>query len=335
MPEAVALFSGGLDSQLAVKLIVDQGVAVECLTAVSVFHQSSAEPDEDHPTARAARRLGVPITFIDVSSDMLAMVKNPSHGLGSGMNPCIDCRAFLLRKAAERMAETGADFVVTGEVLGQRPMSQRGQPMRQVVREAGLEGLVLRPLCARRLPPTIPEQRGWVDRDRLLGLEGRSRKPQIKLAAELGIEEYPSPAGGCLLTDPGFAFRLGELLAHRDADVPDVALLRLGRHFRLDDRTKAVIARNEAECRRLESLALDGDVRLEAAEFTGPVTLLRGNPSDENLRAAARLTAKYGKGRDEPSVAVDVTQIGAAEPGRITVRPADESEVQRRMIRRG
>ncbi|MFO7899988.1 MAG: hypothetical protein R6V58_13125 [Planctomycetota bacterium] len=334
MHRAIALFSGGLDSQLAVKLMVDQGVEVECLTAVSVFHQGGPDVDENHPTAQAARRLGASITFINTSADLFDMVKNPRHGLGSRMNPCLDCRIFLLRKARDRMAEAGAEFVVTGEVLGQRPMSQRRHTMKQVVREAGLGGLVLRPLCAKRLSPTAPEERGWVDRDRLLGLTGRSRKPQMRLAEELGIADYPSPAGGCLLTDPGFAFRLRELLDHRDADVDDVALLRVGRHFRLDDRTKAIVARDEAECHELESLARDGDTLLQATEFTGPTTLLRGETSEDNLRTAARLTAAYGKGKAEPVVTVAVRRVGEDEAEQVAAPAADDDEVRDRMITR-
>ncbi|MFW6159171.1 MAG: hypothetical protein ACOC8E_07430 [Planctomycetota bacterium] len=334
MPRAIALFSGGLDSQLAVKLLIDQGVEVECLTAVSVFHQAGPKADERHPAAKAARRLGAPIRFVNASAEMLAMVKSPAHGLGSRMNPCLDCRIFLLRTARDRMGETRAEFVVTGEVLGQRPMSQRRHPMKQAVREAGLERLVLRPLCAKRLSPTVPEERGWVDRDRLLGLTGRSRKPQMRLAEELGIADYPSPAGGCLLTDPGFACRLRELLDHRDADVDDVAPLRVGRHFRLDDRTKAIVARDEAECHELESLARDGDTLLEAAEFTGPTTLLRGETSDDNLRAAARLTAAYGKGKAEPLVTVAVRPAGEDRSEDVTVPPAGDDELRARMITR-
>ena len=332
MAKAIALLSGGLDSQLAVKLILDQGVEVECLTAASVFHHATA--DGDHPAVRAAGRLGVPITVLDTDDEMLAMIKAPRHGRGKNMNPCVDCRILLLRRAAERMRETGADFIVTGEVIGQRPMSQRRHPMQQVTREAGVEGYVLRPLCAKLLAPTVPEQEGLVDREKLLAIRGRSRKEQMALAAELGITDYPSPAGGCLLTDPGFSHRLRELLDHCDPDLNDVELLRVGRHFRLDPATKLVMGRHEEENHAIEALAREGDLLLDAAKFMGPTTLLRGAGSDKNVATAARLTVQYGKGKAEASARVVVRKARTDDSSDVTAAPATDEEVRHLLITR-
>ena len=330
MPKAVALFSGGLDSQLAVNLMLEQGVDVECLTVVSVFHQAAAGPE--HPAARAAARLGVPITLVDLNDEMLAMVKNPRFGRGKNMNPCVDCRILLLRRAADRMRETGANFIVTGEVLGQRPMSQRRDAIRRIEREAGVEGYVLRPLSARLLNPTVPETEGLVDREKLLAIRGRSRREQMALAETLGITDYPSPAGGCLLTDPGFAFRLRDLLERRDACLHDVELLRVGRHFRLDDCTKLVMGRHEAENARLEALAQPGDRLLDAADVTGPTALLRGDTREANVETAAQLTLKYGKAKDEAAARVTVRKAGTDESSDVTVAPATDDEVKRLLI---
>jgi len=320
--KAIALLSGGLDSQLAVKLMLEQGMEVEALTSGSVFHHHGADEGENHPAARAAGGLGVPITLLETSEEMLQLVKNPRHGHGRRMNPCIDCRVFLLGKAAQRMREVGADFIVTGEVVGQRPMSQRREAMAQIDREAGVEGLVLRPLCARQLEPTAPEREGLVDRERLRAIRGRSRKEQIALARELGITDYPSPAGGCLLTDPGFAHRLAELLEHGDPGLNEVALLKVGRHFRLGPATKLIMGRNEAENGDIEVLARPTDLLMDAADFMGPTSLLRGDASDANLATAAALTLQYGKAKNEAVARVVVRRPDGGEPSEIEAAPA-------------
>ncbi len=332
MTRAVALLSGGLDSQLAVKLMLDQGIQVECLTSASVFHHCTADRAAEHPAVKAAGRLGVPITVLNTDDEMLAMVKSPRFGRGKNMNPCVDCRIFLLRKAAARVRETGADFIVTGEVLGQRPMSQRRHAMRQIDREAGVEGLVLRPLCARLLEETVAEREGMVDRSKLLAIRGRSRKEQMALAARLGVTDYPSPAGGCLLTDPGFSARLGEVMGHGDPTLNDVELLRVGRHFRLDERTKAIMGRMEAENSELERLARTGDVLLDAADVPGPTTLLRGETSDPNVATAARLTVLYGKARNLPSARVAVRRAHTSERREIMAAPAAAGEARALLI---
>ncbi len=334
MAKAIALFSGGLDSTLAIRLMQEQGIELEAVNSASVFHHHGPEEGEDHPVAKAAKRLGVPLTLLDTNAEMLAMAKDPSFGRGKNMNPCLDCRMFLLRTAARIMRERGADFIVTGEVVGQRPMSQRRFAMGQIEREAGVEGLVVRPLCAQLLEPTIPEQKGLVDRSKLKGIKGRSRKEQMALAASFGIHDYPSPAGGCLLTDPGYSARLRELLDHGDADLADVRLLRHGRHFRLDGRTKLVMGREEAENEKIEALAREGDLLVEAADVPGPTALLHGDTSDPNATMAARLTVKYGKAKGEPSARVNVRTAGTDESVTVDATPATDEEAQERIITR-
>ena len=330
MAKAVALLSGGLDSQLAVRLMLEQGIEVECLTSVSVFHQHSDDP----PAVPAASRLGVPITLIRTDEQMIDMVRHPRHGLGKNMNPCIDCRIFLLKTAFAHMRRAGADFIVTGEVLGQRPMSQRRWAMDLIDREAGVKGCVVRPLCAKLMEPTLAEKAGLIDREKLLAIRGRSRKEQIAWAAALGIRDYPAPAGGCLLTDPNYAHRLRELLQRGKAGVNDIELLGLGRHFRLDDTAKAVVGRDESENGRLEALARPGDLLFDAVDVPGPTVLLRGDASDNNVRTAAALTLKYGKARGERSARVVVRKAGTAESFDIVAAPATEGEAEALVVAR-
>ncbi len=201
MAKAVALLSGGLDSMLAIRLLIEQGVEVEALHFVSVFDCGATDADNCAGSQRAAAQLGVPLRFEEISDELLEIVKNPKHGRGHNMNPCIDCHAMMVRRAAAVMRGIGADFLCSGEVLGERPMSQRRDALGIVEREAAAEGLLLRPLSAQLLEPTIPEQKGWVDRAKLLRISGRCRKPQFELARTLNIGKFPTPAGGCLLTD--------------------------------------------------------------------------------------------------------------------------------------
>jgi len=331
MAKAIGCLSGGLDSTLAMYLIHRQGIEVIGLNVRHLWHPLSADPAKKPPAIRAAERLGLRLSTIDGAEADLELVQHPKHGLGKRMNPCIDCRIWSLQQAKALMEAEGAQFVFTGEVLGQRPMSQHRGALDLVERESGLEDLLVRPLSAKRLPPTRPEREGIVDRERLLGIVGRSRHEQMALAAEFGITDYPSPAGGCLLTDPAFARRLRELMDHDPLTAADVELLKVGRHFRLADGTRIVVGRNEEDNGFLERLFQGGDIRLEAAAIPGPTTLVRGDANDENLRTAAALTLRYTKAARGTAQPVAVTPVGG-EACTLEAVPADDGEVHRWMI---
>ncbi|MGB2661131.1 MAG: hypothetical protein WBB86_06095, partial [Candidatus Omnitrophota bacterium] len=218
--KAISLLSGGLDSILATKLIIEQGIEVEAVNFLTVFCNCTSRGKTCLAGKSAADQLGVELKVMEVSKDYFEIIKNPKYGYGRNINPCLDCRVFMFKKAHEYMKETGASFIVTGEVMGSRPMSQRREAMRIIERDSGLGGLLVRPLSAKLFEPSIPEKEGWVDREKFLEIQGRSRKPQIKMAADFGINDYPCPAGGCLLTDVGFARRMRDLMAHKpDFDV--------------------------------------------------------------------------------------------------------------------
>ncbi|MBM4079857.1 MAG: DUF814 domain-containing protein [Planctomycetes bacterium] len=304
MPKALALLSGGLDSRLAIRVIREQGIEVIALNFLTAFCRCTTSKSCKLEALAAAEALGVPIKVVNSTESMVEIVKRPKHGYGKNMNPCIDCRINLFREAKRYMAELGASFIITGEVLGQRPMSQRMDAMRLIDKEAGVTGLVLRPLCAKHMEPTIPEKDGIVDREKLLAIRGRSRKPQMQLADLFKLKDYPCPAGGCLLTDPQFGFRMKDLLAHGDATLNEVHLLKIGRHLRLDPKTKVVVGRDEADNEKLETFAKEGDVLLMLRDIPGPLTLIRGEVTDEKVTLAARLTARYSKAQSAPSAAV-------------------------------
>jgi len=331
MTKAIGCISGGLDSMLAVRLIQRLGIEVIAFHAKHLWHPLPLEADAKSPAVRAAEALGVRLEFIDASAADLEMIQRPRHGLGKRMNPCIDCRIWVLRQARALMEREGASFVFTGEVLGQRPMSQRRPVLDLIERESGLADLLVRPLSAQRLEPTKPERDGLLDRGKLLGIAGRSRKVQMALAAELGLTEYPSPAGGCLLTDPGFAFRLRELMQHKTPTPADIALLKVGRHFRLADGTLVVVGRFYEDNLKLERLFQDGDVRIEAAEVPGPTTLLRGQATAENVATAAALTLRYTKRERGKPWPVLVMPVGGA-PQTVSVPPADDAECRKWII---
>jgi len=300
--KALSLLSGGLDSILATRLVRDQGIDIEAVH-YSIGFACSKKPI---PSAlhRTAERLKVPLTVFDVAEEFLGVVKDPRHGYGANINPCIDCKIFMLKKAKEYLAQAGASFVITGEVLGERPMSQRRDTLMLIERESGLPGLILRPLSASLLPETLPEKEGVVDRSRLLGIRGRSRKPQIALARQFGIDEYPAPAGGCLLTDQGFTARMKDLIASGSFTRDNIELLKVGRHFRLSPGLKFVVGRDEAENSALLGLAGKDDMLFEVEDVPGPLALLRGEGKDAFLREAAEIVAYHTKARDNPSLTV-------------------------------
>ena len=319
--KALALFSGGLDSILAVKLMLEQDIEV---VAVNFVSPCSSEKSGSG-IAEAAKRSGVPLKFVDVGKEYLKMVRNPKHGYGKNMNPCVDCRIFILKKAKKIAKDMGAAFIFTGEVLGERPMSQHFQAMKIIEEEAGLKGKVLRPLSARLLPETVMEKKGLVDREKLLGIRGRSRKPQIKLAEELNIKDYPSPAGGCLLTCEEYADKLRDLFEHKKrCSMVDVALLKVGRHFRLGE-NKIIVGRNEAENKILAAEKARNDYYFEVPDVGSPISVLQGAKTRNAIRTAAALTAFYS---DAESGEVKVN-FGRESLGKsITVSVPNRSEVE-------
>jgi tRNA-uridine 2-sulfurtransferase len=310
MTKALALLSGGLDSTLAIHVIKKQGIDVIALNFVTVFCLCTSKGNCKLEAVKVSEKLGIPIKVINITRSFLKIVKKPKYGYGKNMNPCIDCRINIFRAAGEYMREIGASFIITGEVLGQRPMSQRKEAMKIIDREAGLTGLVLRPLCAKHLEPTIPEKTGLVNREELLQIKGRSRKDQIQLADIFQVKDYPCSSGGCLLTDPEFANRMRDSLKHEDVDINDVKLLKVGRHFRIDSNTKVVVSRREDENLTIQNLARDNDYLLHLKDIPGPVSLIRGgNIDDEKLKIAAQLTARSSKAKSLPSTKVVISRI--------------------------
>lgn len=323
--KAVGLLSGGLDSTLAVKLLVDQGVEVIAYNLRTPF--CTCERKGGCGASAAAARLGVEIVTEFAGDEYVELVKNPRYGRGRGMNPCLDCRIFILRRAKALMEKKGAAFCFTGEVLGQRPMSQHRRALALIEREAGLEGKILRPLSAHLFKPTEAENEGLVDRSKLLGIRGRSRKTQIAVAAELGVTDYPCPAGGCLLTDKNFAARLADAFAHGEDRLADVNLLKLGRHFRLPSGAKAVVGRNQEENERLLAYLDEAARAFEIVGVGSPVTLLRP-AREEDWPLAAALTLRFSDARDQGEAQARVWTDGREE-GTITARRALAAEAER------
>ncbi len=321
--KALTLLSGGLDSILATKLILDQGIAV-----VAVHFILPVVAEKEDYAEKTAKLFAIPLMRVEVSDEYLDVLRNPKYGYGSGMNPCIDCRIYMLREAKKLAQEIGAEFIVTGDVLGERPMSQYRKALELEEHEAELEGLILRPLSAKLLPETIPEREGWVDRSKLLGISGKSRKPQIALAEQFGLQDaYPSPSGGCLLTHKEFAAKVKDLFEH-EAKVTkrDIALLRIGRHFRIKA-SKIIVGRNEAENKLLLGVKNPRDYAFEVQDIGSPITILEGVRNQEAIELAARLTARYSDAAREHEVEVEYWD----EAGKRTVLVSslDEKEVNR------
>lgn len=341
--KAVGLLSGGLDSTLAARIMLEQGVEVTALhfrTGFSFVERKRVAgrgPAGPSDAERAVAMLGVSLEVIDVSDEYLPLVLHPRYGYGSGMNPCVDCRIFLLRKAKAWMEAHDYHFVFTGEVVGQRPKSQMRPTLNTVERESGLQGYLLRPLSAKLLKPTVPEQEGWVDRERLYAISGRGRKEQIRLAEQFGITDYPQPSGGCCyLIDQTYSRRLRDFLIHGGPEpltTDMVQLLAVGRHLRLSSGRKVIVGRHERENEYLATCGVEG-VLLTTVDHPGPTTLVPGGPAREEIELAARITAGYSDGRDESAARVEVRPD--SEQGEVvevlTVEPMVLEEMRALMV---
>lgn len=272
---------------LATELIKGLGIEVQALSFKTPFFSPSK-------ALQSAGALGITIKIIDITEKHLDLVKRPRHGYGENMNPCIDCHTLMIRTAGEMLGSEEAQFIITGEVLGQRPMSQNRKALSIIDEESGFKGLILRPLSARHLPPSRPEEEGWVDRGRLMDFSGRTRKPQMALAKEFGIRDYPSPAGGCLLTDRIFSMRLRDLFSSRaQVQIREIELLKLGRHFRISPETKVVVGRNMSENNAIQALALEEDLLLYTVSVPGPTVLVTGETGEGIQELAAEMTLSY------------------------------------------
>ncbi len=306
--KAIALFSGGLDSTLAILLVLKQNIAVTAVTFLTDFGCDASDTSScSRNPAPAAAQFGFSLKLCHLGQKFTEIVKSPHFGHGKNMNPCIDCRILMLREAGELMEMTGADFIITGEVLGQRPMSQRKDTLHIIDRESGLKGRIVRPLSAKLLPITEPEKLGIIQREKLLGLSGRSRKPQMALAREFGLTDYPNPAGGCLLTDPIYSRRLRDLLRTvRDPKPEDLTLLRIGRHFRLSDDCRIIVGRNKEENDMLAQVRKPEDVLISTYTVAGPTVLLRGSDAELFIEIGASLCARYSDARTLPTVELKI-----------------------------
>ena len=316
--KAVSLISGGLDSMLATKVIMEQGVHVEGInffTGFCVEGHTHAIRNRDRKKPKrnnalwVADQLGIKLHIVDVIDEYKDVLLNPKHGYGQNLNPCLDCKGFMVRKAYEWIRANNFDFIITGEVMGQRPMSQRKDTMPVVQRESGAGDLLLRPLCAKHLPPTLPEREGWVKRESLYGFNGRSRKPQMALAQHYGFSDYATPAGGCcFLTDKAYSEKLVDMWQHRstrDYQLDDIMLLKVGRHLRPRPHFKMIISREEGEGKFLEGYRKQF-LHIRPLSHKGPMVLIDGEVSDDDVHLAARVAARYSQGRDADVVEFEV-----------------------------
>lgn len=315
---ALSLISGGLDSLLASKLIIDQGVHVEgiyCVTGysgqdLSILGYEKTTDAEAKGALQIAKFLNIKVHLVDVVEEYRHMLISPKYGYGKHFNPCLDCKIFIINKAYEMMREMGFDFLITGEVVGQRPKSQLKSSMQTVLRETETGNRLLRPLCAKLLDPTVPELEGWVDRNKLLDLSGRNRTPQLKLAESFGFKGFAQPGGGCLLTIDSYSKKLCDHLCHHDNkyEQDDVILLRFGRHLRINDRMKLIVGRNEKENNRLETFA-NKFVSLTTVDIPGPVALIYGKPTEDDIQLASRITAHFAKNKTEKEIEVKINYL--------------------------
>jgi tRNA-specific 2-thiouridylase len=329
-PKAVALLSGGLDSSLAVRMMLEQGIEIEAVAVKTPFCDFDCGKGCGQRVKEVADELGINLKTVYFGEEYLRMLKNPKYGYGSCINPCIDCRGMMYNAAKEHMEKTNADFIITGEVLLQRPMSQNNRALRVIERETGMESKVLRPLSAKQLPPTDAEKMGLINREKMGDIKGRSRKGQLMLAKHFGISEPPNAAGGCLLTDPSFSKRVKDILDHCD-DIPtlnDIELLKVGRHFRITHEAKFVVGRNKEENEVIKALVTEGDIIVEVKDYVGPTCLLRCKNYNDSLvtTTCAAIAARYSDAPKHGLCKVSVTANG--DKSEVIVIPADIATIE-------
>tara|TARA_R110002072_G_scaffold103600_2_gene227252 strand:+ start:428 stop:1474 length:1047 start_codon:yes stop_codon:yes gene_type:complete len=341
-PRAVALISGGLDSMLAARVIMDQGVHVEGINFYTGFcveghthaiRRKDKDKDKRNNALWVAETLGIKLHIVDVIEEYKDVLLNPKHGYGQNMNPCLDCKIFMVNKAQAWawMEENGFDFIITGEVIGQRPKSQRKETMPVIARESGAEDRLLRPLCAKHLPETLPEREGWVNREDMFSFHGRNRKPQIELARKLGFESWSQPAGGCcFLTDKSYSDKLGDLWKarnERDYDLDDIMLLKVGRHLRPRPHFKLIISREDGENNYLSGYK-NQFISLDPVSHNGALCVIDGVVNEDDLNLAAQIVARYSQGREETSVDIQVRQPGG-ETSLLSVKPKAATDIKK------
>lgn len=345
--KALALFSGGLDSILATRLVMEQGIEVEAIQFVTPFFNYDILADIPAHKANMLARYGIHVEVEDISSGYLQLLHNPAHGFGKNFNPCIDCKIMMFARAKRLLAEKGASFLISGEILGQRPMSQRRDTMNVIERDSGTKSILLRPLCARLMQETAAEAAGLVDRSKLLGMNGRSRSPQIALAAKFGITDFPSPAGGCILADPILSQRIAHFYANdlvlqsAEINVPDVRSLLVGRQFMLPGGGWLIVGRDEKDNNKLDKLVQKEDARLEMDDWPGPLAVLKKAGShypdpgtlEEDLQLAAALVVRYGKKLPEKERGREVTCILGETCRRIFAAPLADDVFQKWILR--
>jgi len=329
MAKALSLLSGGLDSILALRLLLEQKIEVEAIYFKSVFFGSGNGKRTSYDASKAvAECFDVPFKVFEITKEHIEIIRNPKYGFGKNLNPCIDCHAFMIKKAGEYMRESGASFVATGEVLGERPMSQRRYALRVVERESGLDGLLLRPLSAKLLKPTTPEKEGIIDREKLLAIKGRSRRPQIELAKKFGIEDFLTPSGGCLLTYQGFSDKVKDLMRHKkDMQEEDIEILKAGRYFRISKDCFFVVGRNQKQNDRLEKLAKENDLHFEPKDTTGPVGIGRGSFDDSAIKTASSLIGYYSDCDNDKKIKIYYNKIAEEDIQVVDILPATEKDV--------
>lgn len=326
MTTALAMISGGLDSILAAKLVKDQGIEVIGICFKSYFFS-------EKNALKIVKQIDIPLVVVDFSDEHFEMVKNPKHGHGKNMNPCIDCHAMMMRHCGELLEKFHADFIITGEVLNQRPMSQNRSALDIVKNESGIGHKILRPLCAKNLKETEMEIDGLIDREALLDISGRNRKVQMELAEKWGINDYPSPAGGCKLTEPNYSRRLKELVDHKeDASEKDLELLKLGRHFRVAKEAKIISTRTEEEGELLKPLLTQEDLIFQTVGYNGSTVVIIGKATIEDIEFAAKVSGRYCKGKDEEIVSVKYGKYGEALYESIDITPATEEEINKYIL---